>query len=284
MPNRITVWSCAALLAALSISTASTATAQLGRLKKIATDAVKDAAKDPDAKKVDAKVDYIVTEERATAVLAVLTPIVERTRKAQALVSEQNTYESKSKAFSACMEKSAQAMATPDMSFAMSPAGLALQKKQVFYATTAAKAQAAKDYKLAIATSDSATVSAMVMALHMTKSEACGNGVYKPASVIAADAERMAQTSSSVNAEYNNIITVLAAQRAGMTQGQFGRIREAMAIWSLQKAGQLPASAYKFTDAEQAVLNGKATQLATLAPLFKSGSMVWQSWGDIASW
>lgn len=69
-----------------------------------------------------------------------------------------------------------------------------------------------------------------------------------------------------------------------MTQGQFGRIREAMAIWSLQKAGQLPASAYKFTDAEQAVLNGKATQLATLAPLFKSGSMVWQSWGDIASW
>ena len=286
MPSRMTSWSCVALLAAFLLSSSTPASAQLGRLKKIATDVVKDAAKDgTDGKAPGAKVDYIVTEERATAVLAVLTPVVERTRKAVAYSNEKKAYETKSKAFTECLDKAVKSMTSPDMSFSTSPAGIDMAQKQAAYGMTVQKAQAAKNYVLLIASMDSGTVLMTQLAAHFVKNLSCGSVPYKPAALIIAEADRMAQAASGApNREEDYTITVPTAQRAGMTQGQFGRIREAMAIWSLQKSGQLPASAYKFTDAEQTVLNGKSAQLAALAPLFKSGAMMWQNWGDIATW
>ena len=79
-------------------------------------------------------------------------------------------------------------------------------------------------------------------------------------------------------------LVVAPDARAGMTTGQWGRVRERMALWLLIKSGDVPATAEKFTEAEESVMSARATELKKFAPLFKSGSMQWVHWSDVKSW
>ncbi len=286
-------WRHAAVAVLLSAVMAAPASAQLGKLKKIAGDAVKDAAKDAAGVKPDpkasagstaARVDYAITDERASAILAVLAPLAADARREADARAANAAYSKKAQAFSDCVQKSATG-ATPDMAAMQSPKFEALTARMSRYADRVSALATSSQYRTYIAYADSSAVSQMEYAALLMTGVKCGTPVYKPAAILDAEAALMAAARSGVAPKASgDELTVPASQRAGMTTGQFGRIREAMAIWLLQKSGDLPADAYKFTEAEVAVLTAKEAQLAALAPLFKAGTMRWATWGDITSW
>jgi hypothetical protein len=303
MRSRMTTWSSAALLLALSVSVAAPASAQLGKLKKIAGDAVKDAAKekagikDPESaqKGGGAKVDYTVTEERASAVLAVLSPYVETAKRelaekeAEAAVAKVKAdHEAKVKAVSDCVSKAAASAGMPDMGWMQTPKGAALQSKMQSVSARAAKVQQSGNQRAMLALSDTSAVLMTQQAALMFPKANCGTMPYAPKALLdfqAASMERSMQAASGASMPSgDDAIDVPASQRAGMTSGQFGRVREAIAIWVLQQSGDLPPTAYKFSDAEKAVLAAKAAQFKDWAPLFKANTLQWASWNDIKSW
>jgi hypothetical protein len=280
----------AAMLAAISLA-APPASAQLGKLKKIGADAAKDAKDAVNGKKPDgadagggARVDYTITEERATAVIAALQGVADAARKEQALADAKTAYDAKVKTFTTCAEKVATSGVMPDGAAMTSPKAQAMMTTMAQVNERAVRAQQANNYRSLVALQDSALVLQMLTSQMMFKSS-CTGMPYKPAILNDNEAAHMqAQMAGTDLPSVRSDLVVAPDKRAGMTTGQFGRIREAIAIWTLQKTGQLPATAYKFTEAEQAVLNGKAAQLAPLAPFFKSGTMTWISWGDIKAW
>lgn len=277
--------------AVLSIALATPASAQLGKLKKIASDAAKDAAtgKKPDpaasAGLPGAKIDYAVTDERLTAIMSVLAPMADEARRESEARKVRAGYEAKSKAFTECLNKSAQG-ATPDAMAMGSAKGEALTAKMSTYIDRATKAQQAKRWREYVANTDSSLVTQMAISMLMMPSAKCGVMPNMPPAMIEASARHMEQSSSGVsqNSLGSDELVVPAEKRAGMTSGQFGRIRETIAIWLLIQSGDLPANTHKFTDAEQAVLSAKSTELKMYAPLFKDGVMRWATWGDIKSW
>jgi hypothetical protein len=62
---------------------------------------------------------------------------------------------------------------------------------------------------------------------------------------------------------------------AGMTRGQFGRLRERVALYALTGGKDDP-----FTAEERAVLDARAADLGKLAPLFRDGLLEWSQWGQ----
>ena len=62
---------------------------------------------------------------------------------------------------------------------------------------------------------------------------------------------------------------------AGMTRGQFGRLRERVAVYVITGGKEDP-----FTAEERAVLDARAADLAKLAPLFRDGLLEWGQWGQ----
>jgi hypothetical protein len=61
---------------------------------------------------------------------------------------------------------------------------------------------------------------------------------------------------------------------AGMTRGQFGRLRERVAVYALTGGKDDP-----FTAEERAALDARAADLAKFAPLFRDGLLEWGQWG-----
>jgi hypothetical protein len=66
----------------------------------------------------------------------------------------------------------------------------------------------------------------------------------------------------------------LIAPPPGMTRGQFGRLRERVAIYALTGGKDDP-----FTAEERAALDARAADLAKFAPLFRDGLLEWGQWG-----
>lgn len=289
--SQLTSFSRLVACAVLSFALATPASAQLGKLKKIASDAAKDAAtgKKPDpaasAGLPGAKIDYAVTDERLTAIMSVLGPMAEEARNESEARKLRVGYEAKSKAFTDCIEKSAQG-ATPDVMAMGSAKAEGLQGKMSTYMDRATKAQQSKRWREYVANTDSALVTQMAISMLMMPTAKCGAMPYMPAALVEASAKQMefAGNPNSGNSVGSDQLVVPAEKRAGMTSGQFGRIRETIAIWLLIQSGDLPANTYKFTEAEQAVLSAKSAALKTFTPLFKDGVMRWATWGDIKSW
>ena len=61
---------------------------------------------------------------------------------------------------------------------------------------------------------------------------------------------------------------------AGMTRGQFGRLRERVALYALGGGQDQP-----FTAEERAALDARAAELAKMTPLFRDGLLEWSQWG-----
>ncbi|MBL0169643.1 MAG: hypothetical protein IPP90_02785 [Gemmatimonadaceae bacterium] len=285
MRTHATTCSCAAVLLALSMASAAPAAAQLGKLKKIGADAIKDAAggkkpepvKDPTA----ARVDYVITEARLASIIAVLTPLAVSAQKEADARAVSAGYEAGFKAATDCINKAASGSGVPDMEAMQSPRYQAIATKAKSVAPRLSAAQSAKRYREYVALADTSIVLQMQTASLMFKNS-CPAVPYKPAAILALEAARwetMDQPSES-----SDELSVPADARGGMTTGQFGRIRERMALWTLIQAGTLPPTSEKFTDAENTALTARAADLKKFGPLFKAGTMQWVSWGDIKSW
>jgi hypothetical protein len=273
------------LLLALLAGNTTPARAQLGKLKKMGADAVKDAAagKKPEAAKdpTAARIDYAITEERITSIITVLTPlaaVAQREANARAVSA---AYDKEFKAASDCLSKIGTG-ASPDMSAFQSPKYVALMTRSQGMAERVGAAQAAKRYREYLALSDT-FVNLQLQTSALMFKNSCPPVPYKPMAMIDADVARMERMNSS-NAESSDELTVPPTARSGMTTGQFGRIRERMAVWALIQAGELPATSDKFTDEEKSVLAAHAADIKKFGPLFKSGTMRWATWADIKSW
>ncbi len=68
----------------------------------------------------------------------------------------------------------------------------------------------------------------------------------------------------------------LVLQPAGMTRGQFGRLRERVAVYALTGGKEGP-----FTAEERATLDARAADLAKLTPLFRDGLLEWGQWTEL---
>ena len=283
MPGRFTFFSRAAFLVALSMSTATSAHAQLGKLKKIGADAAKDAAmgkkpEDPTA----ARITYDITAERLSAIVTALTPSLAAAQRAADAKAVATGYDAKFKAASDCLQKSASG--TPDMVALQSSKYVAMAEHASALGAKVSAAFNAKRYREYLALQDTATVLQVQSAAMMFKNS-CPPLPYRPAALIDAQAADMERAASGATRSASSSELVVAPDaRAGMTTGQWGRVRERIALWLLIQSGDVPATGEKFTDAEQAVLSARATEIKKFGPVFKSGSMPWVSWGDVKSW
>lgn len=293
MPRRNTLLSCAALLVTISAGAATSAHAQLGKLKKIGVDAAKDAAlgkkpepaKDPAA----ARITYDITTERLNAIVAALTPrladaerqmvILQKEREAKAVSAE---YQTALKASTDCLAKSMTGQ--PDFSATQSPKYEALMKRSDAAGKRATSASAAKRTREYLAASDTAMVLSMQLSAMMFK-HSCPTMPFKPNALVEAEAAQMDQGAAAQgDGNSNGELDVAPGARAGMTHGQWGRVRERLACWLLIQSGDLPATAEKFTDAEQALLSERAAEIKKFGPVFKYGAMQWVTWYDVKSW
>lgn len=297
MRRRVTTHFRLSMLLALSVAGASTASAQIGKLKKMGADAVKDAVGKKAADPTAARVDYAITKERLESIITVLTPLAAgaqreadaraaNERRAAEAKALSTAYDEKVKVANECATK-ATAGRAPDLASVDVAKYEAVLAKSTTVSVRLAEAQAAKRWRQYIALTDTFLNVQMQTALMMFPNK-CPVYPYKSAALIEAEVAKMEQatssTSSTSSSGTSNELTIPSASRGGMTTGQFGRIRERMAIWALIEAGDLPPASDKFTDEEKAVLAARAAEIKKLGPLFKAGTMRWATWGDIKSW
>lgn len=282
-----------AALALLSGGMVTPADAQLGKLKKIGADAIKDAAKEKAGVKEpekaagsrDARVDYAISEERLTAVVSFLTPQVAEAEKRAELRTVMRDYDTKQKAATECFTNATKGDVMPDIEAATSPRAEALTKKSSAYQTKQIEASKAKNYRGMVAFMDSSTVTQMQLASITFSATKCPPMPFKPVALIDAEASAMERGAAGKGVEESSGAgTVPASLRVGMTTGQFGRIRERVAIWVLMRRGDLPPDTEKFTDDEVAFLTAHADALMRLGAVFKTGALRWATWEDITTW
>ncbi|HEY0929160.1 MAG TPA: hypothetical protein VGE27_04525 [Gemmatimonas sp.] len=270
--------------------TPSGAQAQFGKLKDMGARAAKEAA----ARKVieaaggeaasagssgsnssSGRVSYDITAERLDAVLAAITPFVEEAKQREANKRQVAAFEAKRKTYEDC------ANAAAKRTMAVTPDNIA--KSSEFTAKTVpmierytAISQDPSKKRETLMLQDSMQVLAVEAQLIMVGGK-CGTPVYRTVAVV--DAE-LAEMEPSGDGQ----IQVPAAQRAGMTTSQFGRIRERIALWALIQEGHAKPTEGRFTDAESQALQVKASELKSLAPFFRDGSLSWTNWGDLKGW
>lgn len=281
MPRRLTFVSCASLAALLSVSVTTPGQAQIGRIKKIGADAAKDAAmgkkpEDPTA----AKVTYEITAERVTAIVTALTPALAAAQRDADAKAVTAAYDAKYKAANECFSKAAGG--TPDPASMQGDKYTAIATKLSSVSERLTAAVNAKRHRESIALQDTALVLQISMGAMLFK-HSCPAMPYKPVAMIDQLAAQMASHEANPSGGSNEL-QVPPEARAGMTTGQWGRVRERMAVWLLIQSGDLPATSEKFTDAEQAVLSARSAEIKKFGPLFKSGSMQWVHWTDVKSW
>lgn len=277
----------AASLLVLSVMMASSASAQLGKLKKIGADAIKDAAtgkkpepvKDPTAPRVD----YVISETRLAAIISALMPLAAEAQREADARAVAASYTAKTKASTDCIKKAADEGGVPDMEAVQSPRFQALATRTNSVMTRMLAAQSAKRYREFVALADTTVVLQAQSATMMFKNS-CAPISYKPVAMLEMEAAQLERAGATTAATSSNELNVPTGLRAGMTSGQFGRIRERMAVWALIQSGTLPPTSDTFTDEEKAALIARAADLKKLGPLFKAGAMQWATWGDIKAW
>lgn len=269
----------------------SSAHAQFGKLKDLGARAAKEAA----AKKVieaagmesatgssvgssssaSARVTYDITAERLDAVLAALTPFVEDAKMRAAAKQQMDAFNAKRTAYEECAAASAKRAMT------ISPEGV--ERSAAFTAKMApmlerysAISQDPSKKREMLMLQDSMTVLSVQGQVALVGGK-CGTPVHRTLAIV--DAE-MAEERTGDDGQ----LQVPAAQRAGMTTSQFGRIRERIALWALIQEGHAKPTEGRFTDAESQALQVKASELKTLAPFFRDGSLSWTNWGDLKGW
>lgn len=279
----------AAFAVGLSLALApSTATAQLGKLKKAAADAVKDKAgvKTDDASANKSSEDFAITAERLDAVMIVFEETAKAYESEAAARSVKADYDKRRIAFETC--------ATTGLQGGMvTPTNDGIQRSTIYttlVSTMAGRAQTtltAKKYREYLQIVDSTQVMSSMSAVTMFGLDAKCKPAFKPAAILDEEAARMARANSGSSDNGASVIEVKTSTRAGLSNRQFGMVRERAALWALQQSGNAPVGNSKyqvFTAAEQAVLEAKAARLKAMAPFLKASPHHWLTWSDLSTW
>lgn len=292
----------AAFLAGAALAaTATPAHAQLGKLKKLGTDAIKEATKDkaaekagvkePEAAKPTAsasgkKADYSITAERLDVLLASLEPLVADAEKMAAGKKAEADYKAKKDAADACMQRASK-MFNP-MAMTMDEkktARIEALSKQLEGVNQRSQAAMAKDdFKNAIALRDTSMVLTVMQGV-MTIGANC-TYPYMPAAMIDAQAamEKNNGARSSDDSDGSGSFDPGPSARKLMSQQEFGMVRERAALWVLAQSNPSLAKGAKFTPDEESALGAKGPQLKKMGPLFESNALRWSTWGDLKRW
>ncbi|MBC7843139.1 MAG: hypothetical protein H7099_12540 [Gemmatimonadaceae bacterium] len=206
-----------------------------------------------------------ITPERLDAFVVAMRPLVERATAVQVERDMQAAYTKREKEYEACGERAVRA--ANGVSAPMTPA-VAERLGSMTEQMTAMMgrynvAAAAGNYMVASAILDSADVlGAKAKALQFPSLTSCGLPAPRPVK------------SAPLPANQGDLI---AAGAGGMSAGEFGRLRERVALYLLTNG-----SGDTYNDAERSTLDSHASDLATLAPLFRSGVLDWAQWGSLA--
>lgn len=300
-------WITALLLGTAALGPFSTpASAQLGRLKKMGADAIKEAAKskaglsEPSANEGDASVRKInapITAERLDLVLRSIKPyvaIAEARPKADPAIREYKTADS---VYTACVEavgkKMDQATSAGLFSDPKYLAGIEARKRQSEALDVRLKAaEKGSDQRQVVAIRDTALVLAR-QTMGQFAADKC-QVPFKPIAMLnfeaALEGARIAagEGPSPLISTFEDRVDLKPTPQArkAMTREEFGKLRERIAVWAISQADPaLQARIPKqFTAEEMALLNARNAELAALAELFKSGSLRWADWGDVSEW
>lgn len=284
---------------------ASPAQAQLGRLKKLGADAVKDAAKDKLAGKKDTatvapatasssgggtsakKVDLALTDDRIALVVASLQPMVAEAQKREELARVTREYRAKTEATNKCMEAATK-------SFNPMTMGSMSEKTQADLERAGARTEAAqKRLSAAIERQDRRaqlflqdTVNVLLQrSAYLTMGAKCTID-FTPTAIIEAQIAAQSRTVVSEDMD-SDTFDPPAVAKEQLTRYQYAVIRERIALWALQQDNPTLKGVGKegvFTAEEQAALAANAADIKKLTPYFKSGSMRWSTWGDLKAW
>ncbi|MES2524529.1 MAG: hypothetical protein V4617_17655 [Gemmatimonadota bacterium] len=290
----------AAVIGALVLTPAD-AQAQLGKLKKLGGDLVKEAGRDAAGlppKPADAgtsgsasssapkaKVDYTVTPERLDAVIVALTPLVADAKREAAAQAVEKSFRAQREAWEKCVTLAGKNATT------MSEAYLNNDGKETAKSAEAmnrlGKAMQTGDKRKVAYLQDTVGVYTMEMTAMMVGAK-CGKAMYTPAAMIEAQLARDSEPAGEVDesGRVRRDIVVPEAARKGLTKQQFGLLRERIAIYAiaLLNGDGSESSPSSFTDGERAALKARAGELKEMAPFFRDGHMRWATWGDVKSW
>ena len=294
-----TAWRVLALVAAVSLLAAPrAASAQLGKLKKLGADAIKDAAKDKlgmdkKAPATDAatsaggaKAAGIPTldDNRIALVLASLAPQVKAAQMRADAAAATAAYEARQKASAECFErasKNVNPMTLGELSRRNAAQIEALQKQSNAVQQRLNAAMQANDLRKQAYLDDSATVLTERMTL-LTIGAPCTKEFAPPVVVEA----RVRSLQGSSNDDRRKLDPG-EATRGALSRTEYGILRERIALWTLMQANAALEDTGKegvFSAEEQAALARHSTDLAKLAPLFKSNAMLWKTWSDLRDW
>lgn len=284
------------------VSSPRAASAQLGKLKKLGADAIKDAAKDKLGGDKKAPVNEAATnaatakapakepsmpkldDDRIELVLASLAPQVRSAQIRADAAAAAPAYEEKRKAGQACVEKATKdvnPMAVAATSQRNAARITAMQNQMEAVQKRYGAASKAKDLRLQAYLLDSLNVISTRMAL-LNFDVTCPIE-YAPAAIVEASVLDQQRRSS----EDNGMFDPGEATRGALSRGDFGGIRERIALWALMQANPALKGTGKegvFSADEQAALARHSTEIAKLAPLFKADAMIWKTWDDLRDW
>ena len=299
---RVTGYACA--LAALSFLLLSprVTQAQLGKLKKLGADAIKDAAKDKlgtdkkdaatsaagaqgaAAGKAKAAGMPMLDDARITLVLASLMPQVKAAQIRADAAAAAGAYLEKKKAGDACVQRAAKTidpMAVSASAEKNSARITAIQKQTEPMQRRLDQSYQSKDLRTQLFLQDSVTVLTM-RSTSLAMGVSCTFDFAPPAMIEARVMEVQAASSGSAN-EFDPGESV----RGALSRYEYGLLRERVALWALvQDTPTLKGLGKEgvFTADEQAALATHSAEIRKLTPLFKSDAMIWKGWDDLRDW
>lgn len=281
---------------------ASSAEAQLGKLKKMGASAIKDAAKEKlgtDKKEAvkgateassaagGASRDAMPTldDDRIALVLASLMPQVKAAEERAAAAAVRTAYLEKKKASDACMDRAGKDFNPMTVSANAEKNATAINtlQKQIDAAQTRLNAAfSAGDLRRQVFLQDTVTVLTQRSAA-LTMGAPCTFEFTPPPMIL----ERYSQLQERQAGKADNGFDPGEATREVLTRYQFGLLRERVALWALSQDDPALKGLGKegvFTAAEQTALAGHAAEIRKLTPLFKRDAMIWKTWDDLRDW
>jgi len=279
--------------------------AQLGRLKKMGADAIKDAAKDKLStdKKEAAKPGTaaaatpaaaskpknagmpVLDDDRIALVLASLGPMVKEAQVRADAAAASRAYLEKKKIGDACVQQASQnvnPMAMAASAQKNSARITALQKQTEPMQRRLNKAVDDNDLRAQLYLQDSLNVLSMRSA-SLSMGTTCIFEFAPPAMLEARLLEMQSRSSGGDEGTFDPG----EATRGTISRYEYGVLRERIALWALLQENPALKGLGKegvFTAEEQAALAIHAAEIKKLTPLFKSDAMIWKGWSDLRDW
>jgi hypothetical protein len=279
------------------------AEAQLGKLKKMGADAIKDAAKEKIARDnkpettaasaapaaaTKAVATPTLTADRIALIVTSLAPQLKDAQRRDAASRAMAEWAPKKKANEECIAALSQ---NPDPAALLANAQKnearlsAVQTQSEAATARLNNASAAGDIRAQTFLQDTVNVLLLRSALLSTGGKCTAE--FTPTAILdyqVADRERYGKAGGGERAEG---FDPGAAVRGRMSQYEYGLLRERIALWALLQDNPALRGVGKegvFTADETAALTAHAADIKKMSPLFKSDALIWKTWNDVKSW